>query len=676
MSNEQCDDGNFCTVDQCSGWLCVNPLKDGDGDGFIDLVCGGNDCNDSNNKVYPGAAEQCADGLDNDCNGLSDCGDQPCFGSPQCACDPNAVESCDNAQDDNCNGLVDCNDPQCNGTPQCVCEPFESNCGDGQDDNCNGLIDCGDPQCFGQPGCVTCSSSELKCADTSDDDCDGLVDCADPDCAASPTCACGPAELCGNGKDDDCNGLSDCLDPACAANPICACQASETLCGDGQDNDCDNQIDCEDNDCFADPLCTCNQQPESCNDGQDNNCNDLIDCADPACVNTAACQCNGPPQAEVCNDNQDNDCDGLVDCADSNCLGNPACVQCKPEVCNDNQDNNCNGFVDCADPACAFDPNCAPKSESCNNKIDDDLDGKVDCADEDCKNNPFCELKQSNCQTAKLINASGTYTGDTTGNIGETKGTCGGTAGEAVFRLVITAPTKFHVDTDGSQFDTTLYLRAGSCQAGKELACNDDSVSTSLPPPAWPSVAELDVTILYPGTYFLFVDGYTIDVNQGPNQGPYAINVVLEPNPKEICNDGLDNDGDVHVDCADSNCTGEAQCQCNAPQLSGPEFGVAACTDGIDNDCDGKTDSADKDCNASDYYATEVCDGVDNNGNQIIDDFSCRCANDGDCGQEQICYGQSSRSCGPPCNQFVGNVCPFVAPGSTCNPAIGQCVFP
>ena len=63
-------------------------------------------------------------------------------------------------------------------------------------------------------------------------------------------------------------------------------------------------------------------------------------------------------------------------------------------------------------------------------------------------------------------------------------------------------------------------------------------------------------------------------------------------------------------------------------------------------------------------------------GNQIIDDFSCRCANDGECSFGQICYTQSSRSCGPPCNQFVGDVCPFVAPGSACNPAIGQCVFP
>ena len=146
--------------------------------------------------------------------------------------------------------------------------------------------------------------------------------------------------------------------------------------------------------------------------------------------------------------------------------------------------------------------------------------------------------------------------------------------------------------------------------------------------------------------------------------------------PTELCGDGIDNDGDVYVDCADSDCVANAACLCNAPQPSGPEFGAAACTDGIDNDCDGKADGDDKDCNASDYYATEFCNGIDDNGNNIIDDFSCRCAKSSECGPGQICYTQSSRSCGPPCNLFVGDVCPFVAPGSICSPATGQCVFP
>jgi hypothetical protein len=605
--SDDCIDFDPCTLDSCIDGKCSYGPKDADQDGFVDGQCGGQDCDDGNPQIKPGVNELCSDGKDN---------------------------------------------------------------------NCDGLTDCGDPQCFGQPNCA-CTASEIKCQDTADDDCDGLTDCADPDCASTPACQCLPAEICGNNKDDDCNGLSECTDPACAASPACQCQASETSCGDGKDDDCDGLFDCADPDCASgDPLCACGQLDEICNDGEDNNCNNLVDCADPICTNTPACKCFGPPVPEVCDDGLDNDCDNLVDCADPNCIGNAACQECKPEVCSDGIDNNCNNLIDCADPACAFDPACAPKPEVCNNQIDDDFDGKIDCADEDCKNNPLCLVKQSNCLTAKLINASGTYTGDTTGNVGETKGSCGGDAGEAVFRLVITAPTKLKVNTDGSQFDTSLYLRAGSCGAGKEIACNDDSSSTQLPPPAWPSVAELDITILYPGVYFLFLDGYTVDANQGPNQGPFVLNVELTPNPPEVCGDGIDNDGDVYVDCADSDCVANAACLCNAPQPSGPEFGAAACTDGLDNDCDGKADGDDKDCNASDYYATEFCNGIDDNGNNIIDDFSCRCAKSSECGPGQICYTQSSRSCGPPCNLFVGDVCPFVAPGSICSPATGQCVFP
>ena len=64
-----CDDGNACTMnDTCSGGACAGAPVDADGDGHMSTLCGGDDCDDSNAAVYPGAAEVC-DGIDNQCTG-------------------------------------------------------------------------------------------------------------------------------------------------------------------------------------------------------------------------------------------------------------------------------------------------------------------------------------------------------------------------------------------------------------------------------------------------------------------------------------------------------------------------------------------------------------------------------------------------------------------------------
>ena len=54
-----------------------------DGDGFLNAFLGQPapdqaDCDDFNAQVFPGAAEICEDGIDNDCNGLVDVNDPAC----------------------------------------------------------------------------------------------------------------------------------------------------------------------------------------------------------------------------------------------------------------------------------------------------------------------------------------------------------------------------------------------------------------------------------------------------------------------------------------------------------------------------------------------------------------------------------------------------------------------
>lgn len=548
---------------------------------------------------------------------------------------------------------------------ECVMTPRDNDDDGVPPPECGGT-DCNDlnPNTF--PG------APEDCFDADDNDCNGVADCFDPACQDVPDCGCVPApggEDCGNGLDDDCDTTVDCNDAQCVGTPACGCAGAEAgLCVNGFDDDCDGALDCDDPDCLPDPACSCMGEVETCMGGTDDDCDLMIDCADPDCEGLFPCTCVGGPTAEQCDDGTDNDCDDLVDCADPSCAVSMSCDDCEPEQCGNGSDEDCDGLIDCADPACVFDPGCMPQAEICNNDLDDDFDGLTDCDDPDCAAVPVCAQSQANCGTAASIFASGTFFGDTTGHTNNTEGSCGGGAGEAVFRLVLFEPSRVILTSTGSSFDSVLYVRSGSCTLGQELACDDDSGGS------WSSLIEL--TLLQPGTYFVFLDGYTIDPFGGPNEGPWQLNVDILANPPEVCDDVIDNDGDVYADCGDPDCVSAPGCAgCVGGLDPSAEFGPAQCTNGLDDDCDGTTDCADEDCSASDYYVTECCDGTDENGNGIPDDFNCRCNNTGECLAGQICYDHTADSCGLPCTAFFGDVCPFVAPGSTCNAATDQCEF-
>ncbi|MEM4408408.1 MAG: putative metal-binding motif-containing protein [Candidatus Caldarchaeum sp.] len=141
------------------------PGPDADGDGFNSIASGGNDCDDSNAAVNPGATEVC-NGIDDNCNGTVDEG----FDA-----DGDGVTSCGGDCDD-ANPAVRLGAPE--------------DCNDQIDNDCDAAEDCADFECNGQagPGGVCEFETELSCTDGFDNDVDGSTDCNDPDCATSPDC--------------------------------------------------------------------------------------------------------------------------------------------------------------------------------------------------------------------------------------------------------------------------------------------------------------------------------------------------------------------------------------------------------------------------------------------------------------------------------------------------------
>ena len=213
--------------------------------------------------------------------------------------------------------------------------------------------------------------------------------------------------------------------------------------------------------------------------------------------------------------------------------------------------------------------------------------------------------------------------------------------------------------------------------------------------PPTPTATRADITLYYQGTsweyvLFLWKANKGTDPTQGGNAflGEEGVNMLdawihadpaapmvppfvmatvtwpaCEPTP-EICTDGIDNDCDGLVDCADTIDCGTDPVCCTVTEDS-----ESTCDDGIDNDCDGLIDGDDPDCAipCSEYVDKGACnndpncewvgspkngscqdavvctptnpdevglcgDGVDNDCDGLTD-----CADIMDCGNDPVC---------------------------------------
>jgi subtilisin family serine protease len=227
-------------IDVMAAYLFLANECDRDGDGHEATSCGGDDCEDLNRDIYPGAPELC-DGRDNNCAGSvpTEEIDHDSDGVRECEGDcepenadvkPGKRELC-NGYDDNCDGemLEDEQDRDNDGVPKCKgdCEPDDADIFPGQTEFCNGYDDNCDGF-FPDYERDLDGDGHLACVD----------DCNDHDGTMYP----GAPEICDDLIDNNCNGVADSYDPECA-------QAD-----DDDDNDTDLDDDDDDDAVEPDPV--------------------------------------------------------------------------------------------------------------------------------------------------------------------------------------------------------------------------------------------------------------------------------------------------------------------------------------------------------------------------------------------------------------------------------------
>lgn len=288
---------------------------DADNDGFMALECAGEDCDNNNADVYPGATEVLCNEIDEDCDMIDYC---PC--SDEDADGHYAIEFACPIGDD-CN---DDNSAMFSGNPEIS---------DKIDNDCDHFIDEGivkmfyyvdsDGDGFGDSQIARASVEELEGYVLNDDDCDDSSDLIYPD--ADERC---------NDTDDDCDGETD--------NDLVwkyyYKDLDEDGFGDPDDSDpkylcnlpeedfyADNNSDCDDTNAEIHP----DVLYEDCN-GVDDNCDGRIDEGFPNTDGDESADCVDP----------DYDGDGILEDAISGDDPNP-CVGGEIEDC----DDNCPGVV-------------------------------------------------------------------------------------------------------------------------------------------------------------------------------------------------------------------------------------------------------------------------------------------------------------------------------------------
>jgi len=400
-------------------------------------------------------------------------------------------------------------------------------------------------------------------------------------------------------------------------------------CYDNVDNDLDYRLDCADSNCTGKsigPSSVCETPETTCNDGFDNNGSGEIDCADPLCngrpgnvAGTKFCgNENGGASHANCADGFDNDGNGELDCADNDpgtgCWksGFQDCAatetSCTDNIDNDRDkdydsavDSNAGTGIDCRDYDCKGQGNCTTDERlrwdagsstfvdtpsQCFDGVDNDLDEDVDCGDVDCLGATFgassCASFEAYLPPSPLGDGSvlpafyfnlcdDGIDNDGNGLIDELDPDC-----KNVFGSCGPSPAIEH-------YTFLSCSNAVDDDLDAAIDCADAECRTNR------KIGRAGCTTASCGSQFATL---ATDV---------AVCAAVE-NTANFCGDGIDNDGDAAIDCADAGCAAPAQRHgptvgsTPAPYFCGAESGAVTCHDGADNDSDTGADCFDTAC--------------------------------------------------------------------------------
>ena len=304
--------------DTTDGTDAADVLVDGDGDGVIEEM----DCDDADASVHPGAPETCNE-VDDDCDGEvdEDPADGPVFyydgDGDGYGIDGASIRAC-SAPENHAAESGDCDD----GDPGVHPDAAEDDCTDPVDYNCDGSVGYADADGDGSPACEDCNDSdesvspdmEEVCNDGVDDDCDGEADGAgsvgestwyadtDGDLHGDPEVSVQACEV----PDGYVDNATDCNDEAASANP-----SGVEIC-DGLDNDCDGEVD------GLGAIGGMTLYPDEDGDGHGVESASVVGCESMEGYVSTSGDCDDttaavyPGAEEVC-DGLDNDCSGGVD---------------------------------------------------------------------------------------------------------------------------------------------------------------------------------------------------------------------------------------------------------------------------------------------------------------------------------------------------------------------------